>query len=129
MSFAYLSKQTNNLAITFKEKHHLDNRIKESETIRNKYPDRVPVIVEKHLNSTIADIDKNKFLVPGNLTMGQFAYVIRRRMKLPPEQGIFLFIRKQIIPPHFMLMSSLYKEYKDDDGFLYITYTNENTFG
>ena len=55
--------------------------------------------------------------------------LILERMKLPPEQGIFLFIRKQIIPPHFMLMSSLYKEYKDDDGFLYITYTNENTFG
>lgn len=27
------------------------------------------------------------------------------------------------------LMSSVYEEKKDDDGFLYVTYSGENTFG
>jgi hypothetical protein len=27
------------------------------------------------------------------------------------------------------LMSSLYEEHRDEDGFLYITYSGENTFG
>jgi hypothetical protein len=27
------------------------------------------------------------------------------------------------------LMSSIYEEHKDEDGFLYITYSGENTFG
>lgn len=27
------------------------------------------------------------------------------------------------------LMSALYEEYKDEDGFLYMTYSGENTFG
>jgi GABA(A) receptor-associated protein len=26
-------------------------------------------------------------------------------------------------------MSSIYEEHKDEDGFLYITYSGENTFG
>jgi hypothetical protein len=26
-------------------------------------------------------------------------------------------------------MSSVYEDHKDDDGFLYITYSGENTFG
>jgi GABA(A) receptor-associated protein len=26
-------------------------------------------------------------------------------------------------------MSSLYEEHRDEDGFLYITYSGENTFG
>lgn len=27
------------------------------------------------------------------------------------------------------LMSSIYEDHKDDDGFLYVTYSGENTFG
>jgi hypothetical protein len=27
------------------------------------------------------------------------------------------------------LMSSVYEDHKDEDGFLYITYSGENTFG
>jgi hypothetical protein len=27
------------------------------------------------------------------------------------------------------LMSDIYEEHKDEDGFLYITYSGENTFG
>ena len=26
-------------------------------------------------------------------------------------------------------MSSIYEDHKDDDGFLYVTYSGENTFG
>ena len=59
----------------------------ESERIRNKYPDRIPVICEKTEKANIDDIDKKKYLVPADLTAGQFVYVIRKRLKLPPEQG------------------------------------------
>lgn len=38
------------------------------------------------------DIDKKKYLVPSDLTVGQFVYVIRKRIKLSPEKGIFIFI-------------------------------------
>jgi hypothetical protein len=31
--------------------------------------------------------------------------------------------------PPAALMSSVYEDHKDDDGFLYITYSGENTFG
>ena len=53
----------------------------------------------------ICDIDKNKFLVPKDLTLGQFVYVIRKRMKLPPEKAIFVFIKK-CLPPMKMLVLS-----------------------
>ena len=44
-----------------------------------KHPDRIPVIVEKRpRDATLPLIDKKKFLVPADLTVGQFVYVIRK---------------------------------------------------
>jgi GABA(A) receptor-associated protein len=113
---------------SFKKLHPEDKRKLEAKRIREKYPDRVPVIVEKDPKASIADIDKKKFLVPQDLTYGQMLYVIRKRINLKPSEAIFVFINKAL-PPTGQLMSQLYKEYKDEYGFLYCTYTGENTFG
>ncbi|MEW5313955.1 MAG: hypothetical protein WDW38_005485 [Sanguina aurantia] len=112
----------------FKEEHPLDKRRAEAARIKEKYPDRIPVIVEKAEKSDIPDIDKKKYLVPADLTVGQFVYVIRKRIKLSPEKAIFIFV-KAVLPATAALMSSIYDEHKDEDGFLYITYSGENTFG
>jgi hypothetical protein len=79
------------------------------------------VICEKVEKSDIATIDKKKYLVPADLTVGQFVYVIRKRIKLSPEKAIFIFV-DGVLPPTAALMSSIYDEHKDEDGFLYITY-------
>ena len=73
--------------------------------------------------SDIPPIDKKKYLVPADLTVGQFVYVIRKRIKLSPEKAIFIFV-DEVLPPTAALMSSIYEEHKDDDGFLYITYVD-----
>lgn len=112
----------------FKFQYSYEQRKKEATSIKKKYPDRIPVIVEKEPHSDIVEIDKHKFLVPNHLTVGQFVYVIRKRMKLPPEKAIFIFVHNQI-PNQSCLMSSIYEESKDNDEFLYIKYTGENTFG
>lgn len=112
----------------FKLKHSFENRCKESTNIITKYPERIPVIVEKQETSDVVDLDKNKYLVPWDLTVGQFVYVIRKRMKLPPEKAIFIFVNNQI-PMQSLRMSNIYEEQKDNDGFLYIKYAGENTFG
>ena len=113
---------------TFKKEHKLEKRKSEAQRIRAKYPDRIPVICEKHAGSEIPDIDKKKYLVPADLTVGQFVYVIRKRIKLSPEKAIFVFINNQL-PPTATLMSVIYDKQKDEDGFLYVTYSGENTFG
>lgn len=105
--------------------------------------------------------DECRYLVPADLTVGQFVYVVRKRIKLSAEKAIFIFV-KNILPPTgenslynaiyyvyscilsfciyllhvFMfsfivaaMMSAIYEENKDEDGFLYMTYSGENTFG
>ncbi|TVU38924.1 hypothetical protein EJB05_12321, partial [Eragrostis curvula] len=112
----------------FKMEHPLEKRQDESARIREKYPDRIPVIVEKAGKSDVPEIDKKKYLVPADLTVGQFVYVVRKRIKLSPEKAIFIFV-KSTLPPTASLMSAIYEENKDEDGFLYMTYSGENTFG
>ncbi|XP_032443371.1 gamma-aminobutyric acid receptor-associated protein-like 2 [Xiphophorus hellerii] len=112
----------------FKEDHSLEHRCVESAKIRNKYPDRVPVIVEKVSGSQIVDIDKRKYLVPSDITVAQFMWIIRKRIQLPSEKAIFLFVDKTV-PQSSLTMGQLYDKEKDEDGFLYVAYSGENTFG
>ncbi|KAF6339364.1 GABA type A receptor associated protein like 1 [Rhinolophus ferrumequinum] len=44
----------------YKEDHPFEYRKKEGEKIRKKYPDRVPVIVEKAPKARVPDLDKRK---------------------------------------------------------------------
>ncbi|KNC56140.1 autophagy-like protein 8B [Thecamonas trahens ATCC 50062] len=116
-------------ANSFKAEHSLEKRRSEADRIRAKYSDRIPVICEKAENSgDIPQIDKKKYLVPADLTVGQFVYVIRKRIRLSPEKAIFIFVNGTI-PATASLMSSVYEEHRDEDGFLYATYSGENTFG
>jgi GABA(A) receptor-associated protein len=84
--------------------------------------------VEKSPKSDVPDLDKKKYLVPSDLTVGQFVYVIRKRVKLSAEKAIFIFVNNAL-PPTASLMSTIYEENKDEDGFLYVQYSGENTFG
>ena len=115
---------------TFKTQNSLKDRMEEAARIMQKYPERIPIICERssHTSSDCPIIDKNKYLVNIELTIGQFIYVIRKRMQLPPEKALFLFING-FIPSSSHHLGDVYYLYKDQDGFLYITYSYENTFG
>merc|ERR1712216_424692 len=76
----------------FKDEHTFEKRVEEADKIRKKHPDRIPVICEKAEGSDIAEIDRKKYLVPQELTVGQFVYVVRKRLRLPPEKAISIFV-------------------------------------
>jgi GABA(A) receptor-associated protein len=116
---------------SFKKNNAFEKRIVESKRIKIKYPDKIPVIIEKNkTEKDIPDIDKNKYLVPLDLTLGQFIFIIRKRIKLNSSKGLFLFISdKKILAPTTKSFNDLYTNHQDKDGYLYLTYSSENTFG
>ena len=91
----------NNDPNSFKNKYSFESRKSESKRIMERYPDRIPIIVEKSKNSDIKEIDKKKYLVPRDLTVGQFIFVIRKRIDLSSEQAIYIFINNKLIPKNF----------------------------
>lgn len=103
-------------------------RRKSFESITLKYPNRVPVLVERGTMDS-PEIDKNKFLVPKNITLADFMTIIRSRIKMDSTQSLY-FMVNGVMPRATDYMDILYNKHKNiDDGFLYITYCIENTFG
>ena len=104
-------------------------RVKKSQIILEKYPDRVPLIILPSKNDRDSyPIDKTKYITPRDLTLLQLQHIIRRRIHFPAEKALFMFINNKIYPITSVI-GTVYDNNKDSDGFLYITYCQENTFG
>ena len=96
--------------------------------IKLKYPNRVPVYVHKKEGSDIDDVPKHKYLVPEDMTLGNLIYIIRKNIKLTSEKALFVFIDNKL-SSNSNPIGELYNRHKNEDGFLYLIYTGENTFG
>jgi GABA(A) receptor-associated protein len=107
----------------------LQERKQSVDIIFRKYPDRIPVCIYKNKGSKTPDIDKEKYLVPGDLTVGQFLYVIRKRIKLKPEEALYIYFNGNLVNTG-VTIKEVYHTHKDkDDEMLYALYATENTFG
>lgn len=112
---------------TFKQSTLFEYRLAESERVMAKHPKCRPVIVEPY-GKTSVYIEKTKYLVCEDFTIGQFLYVLRKKLHLPPEKALFLFVEGALVPSSAYI-KVVYAYKKDNDGFLYMHYGFENTFG
>lgn len=114
----------------YKDLYTFEERRAESERVMRKFPDRIPIICERALfaKPDCPYIDKSKYLVPRDLIVGQLMYVLRKRLKLEPHQALYLFAGT-MLPCNVLRIDALHHLQKDDDQFLYLTYSLENTFG
>jgi len=104
----------------------LEKRQTESARILKRYPNRIPVIVENLTNESII----HKFLVPCDCSLSEFVFIFRKRNKLDASQAMFFSVLSSAsILSMSILLSQLYKEHKHTDGFLYLGYQFESTFG
>jgi hypothetical protein len=106
-----------------------DERKLKAAVILKQHPDRIPVVVEcSDKLQAVHPLKKNKFIVPHELTLAQFVFIIRKHMKLDPSHAIFVFINNKL-NPGTSIMSELYLHNKDEDGFMYLDVFHESTFG
>ena len=102
----------------------------QSEPILKKYPDKIPLIIWDIHNGLL--LDKRKYIVSKDLTIGQFIYVIRKRCKLSCDDGLYMFIHKPdgnvMLPPTNSIINPIFSE-NNIEGFLRVSISKESTFG
>lgn len=96
------------------------------------YPDHYPTIVtvdEKHLF---------KFIAGPDITIGKLFFEVRKKLidlkqPIPPYVGLFTFIKtadkKHILCTTPSTVQSLYAKHANDQKFLHLHMTRENTYG
>ena len=117
----------------YKKNTTIEERKLKSQKLKELYINRIPVIVEMSPSSAsyssfIEQKHKVKYLVPNEIAMGQFVKILRDKMKIHESKALFFFIHNKLFPMSCP-RSTLYDEYKDEDGFLYIEFCEESTFG
>ena len=120
------SKSAMSATKEYKERLSLEERKQQSTNILTKYPTSVPVFIDS--SSMHKLIDKPKFVIPDGFTIGQLMMSIRARMKMNAATALFVFIDNQLIPVTTVI-SSIYESHKDEDGYMYVCCSEENTFG
>ncbi|KAE8602063.1 hypothetical protein XENTR_v10013868 [Xenopus tropicalis] len=114
----------------FKQRKSLASRKEEVIGIKAKFPTKIPVIVERYRREKYLPLlDKTKFLVPKDLSMMQFINIIRNRMNLSATQAFYLLVNNKSLASMSLTMAELYRDHKDEDGFLYMTYASQEMFG
>ena len=113
----------------FKEENSLAKRSSESLKILSKWPDKVPIIMEKSANSRVEDFPKNKFLCPADYSVHQFLSSVRKKINVGKDTALFVFINGTELAAGDTSMSVLYQLKRDDDGFLYILLSDQEVMG
>jgi GABA(A) receptor-associated protein len=114
----------------FNERKTFDERCVIYNKLSGDHPNHIPVICEPSSGCKIKlENNKYKYLCPENIPIGEFLHIIRKRMpKLDKGDAVFLLVNN-ISPCNSCELGQLYDQHKQEDGFLYIKYDNENTFG
>lgn len=95
--------------------------------IRQKYPDRIPVIIIPGKNVVLTD-NKLKYLLPCTSNISMLMVAVRKKVICKPEEALFFIVKNRMLSPNTTLHEIDYK-YCDTKSFLYVHVSKENTFG
>jgi hypothetical protein len=110
----------------FKIVNDAETRSEVAANIREQYPDRYPVIVEKDPNARMfLHIEKKKYLAPGNITLSKFMKKVREHIEIQPQDPLAVMVESGGMVSGNSKMSDIYEDFKDEDGFLYILVSSD----
>ena len=126
-----MSIQSQTYEIKYIESISFEDRKKRSNSLLLKYSDKIPVILEKSISDKyLPKIDKSKLLVAHEMTVSNIIQLLKKNLQINENTSIYIMIsNKNVMVSGSQTIFSIYKDHKNDDGFLYLEYCTENVFG
>ncbi len=67
--------------------------------------------------------------MPATYKVGEVIKIIRKKLNLERDQGLFLLANGRYIMKQNSALLEMHDRFKDEDGFLYLIYAEENVYG
>lgn len=126
-SFLFRSPKPSKTEYEFQQIHSFEERKRMSAGLLQKNSNLCPIILEKSDQCELLNLPKNQMLIKRELTIGQLLYLVREKLKLTSQDSLFLFVDNEKVPSIHQTVGKVYDTSKHKDGFLYITYGNDNS--
>jgi len=116
-------------------KDDLNNLLEESKILLEKYPDKIPILIQ--IDSNILKIEKHKYLVANDLHVDYYFDILKKRLFNLNSDTLIISITKYINGNRSLLpakhypntLKDFYNEYKDDKtGMLILTLSRYTTY-
>jgi hypothetical protein len=105
------------------------DRQEQSFRLIKRFPDKYPVIIDR-ASRREPTLDKNKYLVNSHSTVSELMYLLRKKLKVSPTQAVFFFLGNSMVSGNMTIAQLNHaSNLKYNDGFTYLFYSLENTFG
>lgn len=126
---------------SFQRKVPLEQRKRLAAQIKTIHPDRIAVLLEipknaTYLSSEWALLLKLKYLVPENITVGEFYKKLKMQLESDGsnhsywyQRTFFLLTETQMPLKISDTITEVYEKYKNEDDLLYLYFCEENMFG
>jgi len=139
LRFMFKSKDKNSIKDKEDEKdddHNMKERNKSNKDeekgkcVRERNPGRVPIILIPLRQNTKPKLSEIKFLVPESMSFSHFVSSVRRHLSMSSEIGLYFYVGNgKSMPITNSLMSDIDSQHQSKDGFVYVYYDLESSFG
>ena len=114
------------MKINFKKKLSFGKRLQLYKKIVENNENLIPIIIQVHKNCKLK-LNREKWLVDSEITISELLIKLREQTNIENNETIFIFNVGKKLLNTMDNMKDLYRNYKDDDGFLYLIISLENT--
>ena len=105
----------------------IDNVCKTVQELKEKFPKCVPVVVKGGKSIKLSpELKIKKFAVPGTLTIFQFYQKVRNLLKLQDTDCLYFTVNESTNTMMSFTFNEIYEEYKDQNGYISISYHDED---
>lgn len=125
LKYIVAKPKTPSINYNHKARYTFEERVNDSNYVCERMR-KIPLILEKDESSNLPEIEINGFILPVNITMGEFMVYLRKKCFDLKKENMFIYISKHnYVPELDDKIQQLYNKYKDNDGFIYCKYTQK----